>query len=166
MDGMNPHLRAIAYKLGITLPLDFPDDGQLCAAIIDKIGEMEQARLRRQRIVTNWCHQAFGADQCGVKQRALRMLEESVEAYQAAGCDEEMGHRLVSYVFNRAPGNLAQELGGVGLTVLALAEAASLNADDEERLEIARVLAKPLSHFVARNQSKNDAGFDTRVRGK
>ena len=71
-----------------------------------------------------------------------------------------MVHRLVDYVFARPVGNLAQEIGGVGITLLALAQAATIDADAEEQREFERVLAKPLEHFAARNAAKNAAGFN------
>lgn len=60
----------------------------------------------------------------------------------------------------KEPGELSQELGGVGVTLLALAAAANVSADDAELTEIRRVLSKPLEHFWARNKVKNDAGFN------
>jgi hypothetical protein len=93
------------------------------------------------------------------------MLEEALEAYQSATLglpSEEMrtkAHSLVDYVMTRLAGNLAQECGGVGLTLLALCEAAGISADAEEERELARVLSKPLEHFRERNKVKNDAGF-------
>jgi hypothetical protein len=71
-----------------------------------------------------------------------------------------MVHKLVDYTFDSPAGRLGQEIGGVGLTLLALAEAADHSAEACEAAEIERVLSKPLSHFAARNKVKNDAGFD------
>jgi NTP pyrophosphatase (non-canonical NTP hydrolase) len=120
-----------------------------------------EARDDRQLAVHDWCIAAFGKDHAAsLPQRGVRLLEEAIELYQAAGCDEAMAHKLVSFVFARPPGTIAQELGGVGLTVLALAAAAGISADGEEKREFDRVSAKPLSHFHARNAAKNAAGFD------
>ena len=121
----------------------------------------EAHRGRRQTQVGAWCAAAFGRDHAAsIPQRGVRLLEEAIEAAQAAGAERAMAHKLVDYVFDRPVGELSQELGGVGVTLLALAEAADLSAEGCECSEIARVLAKPLSHFAARNQSKNDAGFN------
>lgn len=117
-------------------------------------------RDERQRIVADWCAAAFGLGQASsVPQRGLRLLEEAIEAYQAAGCDRAMAHKLVDFVFDRPSGTVAQELGGVAVTLLALAAAAGESAEIEEQREIARVLSKPLEHFTARNAAKNGAGF-------
>lgn len=118
------------------------------------------SRDLRQVVISRWAQVAFGREEAlGVRQRGLRLLEEAVEAYQAAGGDEEMAHKLVKFVFERPPGEIGQELGGVAVTVLALAAAAGCSADQEECREIHRVLRKPLEEFTARNARKNAAGF-------
>lgn len=71
-----------------------------------------------------------------------------------------MAHRLIDHVFSKEAGEIGQELGGVGVTVLALAHAAGIDADAEEQREIARVRSKPLQWFWERNRAKNEAGFD------
>jgi hypothetical protein len=115
----------------------------------------------RQATVGRWCAAAFGKDHASsLPQRGIRLLEEAIEAYQATGAPAEKAHALVDYIFARPAGELPQELGGVGVTLLALAEAAGLSSDQEEAREVARVLAKPLSHFTARNEAKNAAGFN------
>lgn len=117
-------------------------------------------RDERQAEVAAWCAAAFGADHAAsIPQRGIRHAEEAIEAAQAAGCEREMVLKLVDYVFDRPAGELRQEIGGSGLTLLALAQAAGFSADEAERVEIARVKAKPLDHFAKRNQVKNDAGF-------
>lgn len=123
--------------------------------------ESKPERDERQKQVAKWCAAAFGVDhQSSIPQRGVRLLEESIEAYQAAGGRAEMAHKLVDYTFSRPVGELSQELGGVGIGLLALAEAAGISADAEERRELERVLSKPLEHFTKRNQAKNDAGFN------
>lgn len=115
------------------------------------------SRDKRQQVVLDWTIRAFGHDT--LKQRALRMLEEAIELYQACGLESAQAHCLVDYVFGRPIGNIPQELGGLGVCVLALAERACLSADDCEMEEIERVLSKPIEHFQKRNQTKNDLGF-------
>ncbi len=120
------------------------------------------SRDDRQTVVGKWCAAAFGADHASsLPQRGVRLLEEAIELYQAAGGTPAMAHRLVDFIFDRPAGTVPQEMGGVAVTLLALANAAGQSADAEEVREIARVLAKPVSHFTARNDAKNAAGFDT-----
>lgn len=121
---------------------------------------MVNDRDNRQLRVSGWVERAFGRDQrISIPHRGVRMLEEAIEAYQATGASIQMAHKLVDYVFSRPAGDLAQELGGIGVTVLALAEAAGLSADECEVCEIRRVTSKPIAEFTERNQAKNDAGF-------
>jgi len=119
-------------------------------------------RDTRQHTIARWCAEAFGQEHASsLPQRGIRLLEEAIEAAQAAGCSADMAHRLVDFVFGRPVGELRQELGGVGLCLLALANAAGLSADDAEDEEARRVLSKPRAEFTARNAAKNAAGFDT-----
>lgn len=118
-------------------------------------------RDQRQARTFEWTNAAFGAEHANsLPQRGLRMVEEAIELAQACEVNPEQIHKLIDYIYAKPAGDLKQELGGVGLTVLALAGAAQVSADECEAVELARVLAKPLSHFLARNQVKNDAGFD------
>ncbi len=118
-------------------------------------------RDSRQSMVHKWVIQAFGEGHANsIPQRGVRLLEEAIEAYQASGCTAEMAHRLVDHVFSKPPGDLLQEIGGVGTTLLALAGACGESADYLEQRELERVLAKPLEYFAARNKAKNEAGFD------
>lgn len=117
-------------------------------------------RDERQAAVASWARRAFGIEQAtSLPQRGTRLLEEAIEAFQAAGADRAMAHRLVNFVFDRPVGDLRQELGGVGVCVLALADALGTSADAAERDEIERVLGRPLEHFRERNDRKNEAGF-------
>lgn len=126
-----------------------------------------KVRDSRQACVAHWCALAFGKDQAAsVEQRGLRLAEEAIEAAQAAGCDPAQLHKLIDYIYARPAGTMARELGGVGITLLALADAAGLSADDAELAELDRVLAKPFEYFTARNQAKNDAGFIAHGVGK
>lgn len=124
-------------------------------------------RNRRQADTHEWCVAAFGDhDARSIPQRGLRLMEEAIETAQACGCDATMLHRLIDHVYARPVGELAQELGGLGVTLLALAEAAGLSAEDAELREIARVKAKPLAHFAARNAAKTAAGFHVSAPGQ
>jgi NTP pyrophosphatase (non-canonical NTP hydrolase) len=117
-------------------------------------------RDQRQTMIADWARLAFGHDEAtSLPQRGIRLLEETIEAFQAVGGAEDKAIELVKYVFARPAGKIGQELGGVAVTTLALAAAAGLSADEEERREVQRVLNKPLGEFTARNAAKNAAGF-------
>ena len=120
----------------------------------------EMSRGARQHAIADWTRACFGdAEALSVPQRGIRLLEEAIEAAQAAGVPLEKAQELLAYVYKREVGELAQELGGVSVCVLALAEAAGVDADDAECTEIARVLSKDPAYFAARNAAKNAAGF-------
>jgi NTP pyrophosphatase (non-canonical NTP hydrolase) len=121
----------------------------------------QRRRDERQQVVYHWGVAAFGvAHMESLPQRGIRLLEEAIEAYQATGATAETAHKLVDYIFARPPGKLEQELGGVAITLLALATTAGLSAEETEVKELKRVLAKPSAHFAKRNEEKNAAGFN------
>lgn len=121
---------------------------------------MVDFRDKRQEVAVGWSIEAFGQEQStNLEQRGLRLLEEAIEAAQAAGVRQGMAHNLVQYVFSRPVGHIRQELGGVGICTLILAYAANVSADACEEMELQRVLSKPKELFIKRNQDKNDAGF-------
>lgn len=114
----------------------------------------------RQLAVALWAVECFGEAQAqSVPQRALRLLEEAIEAAQAAAVEERLVHDLVMFVYGRPVGELAQEVAGVSVTLLALAAALGVSADLVERTEVVRVLGKPRDFFTQRNAAKNEAGF-------
>lgn len=117
------------------------------------------ARDDRQKKVYEWCLAAFGTDHVSVAQRAVRFLEEAIELAQACGARQEMVERLVRHIYAQPQGTVVQELGGVGLTLLALAQSAGMSAELAEVTELNRVLAAPLEHFAARNRNKDELGF-------
>ncbi|WP_227421721.1 hypothetical protein [Pacificispira spongiicola] len=53
-------------------------------------------------------------------ERNHRFLEESIELVQACGGTAAEAHAVVDYVFSREPGDTAQEIGGVMVTLAAL----------------------------------------------
>lgn len=118
------------------------------------------ARDFRQATVGNWAVRAFGELEAkSLPQRGIRLLEEAAEAAQSTGVSKDMAIQMIEYVWSRPAGALSQEMGGVGVTLLALAEAILLSADACESDEVARVLSKPVEHFAQRNATKNEAGF-------
>lgn len=56
-------------------------------------------------------------------ERNHRFLEEALELVQAADCTKEEALKLVEYVYGRPKGELHQEIGGVTVTLNALADA-------------------------------------------
>lgn len=118
------------------------------------------ARNLRQQRASDWAVQCFTITEAmSLPQRGLRHAEEAIELAQSCGSDPAKLHALIDYIFAREPGALDREIGGSGLTLLVLAQAAGLSADSCELAELTRVLSKPVQHFTERNKVKNDAGF-------
>lgn len=93
-----------------------------------------------QKRAVLWVQTAFGAlHASNVHERAHRFLEEAIELFQAAHMTREAAHAMVDYVFDREPGTANQEIGGVMLTVVTLADAMYLDAVAEGERELARV---------------------------
>ena len=141
-------------------------DERVYEGALHRLHLAQQTRGERQQVVADWCAAAFGPDAAtSLPQRGVRLLEEAVELFQACGGDPAMAHKLIDFVFARPVGAIGQEIGGVSVVLLSLAQAAGLSAEAEETREVARVLAKPASHWAARNAEKNAAGFDTSASG-
>lgn len=117
------------------------------------------SRANRQRTVFNWALRMFGERTRVVHERALRVLEEATELAQAAGVNEDTARRMIDRVFFKPKGDVRDELGGVMVTTLAMAEAMNLDADDLERNEIERVMAKPEADVRASQSSKCQMGL-------
>lgn len=91
------------------------------------------------RAVT-WVREAFGSEPADCQaERAHRFLEEALEAGQAAGVTEEEAAQLVRYVYGRDKGEIAQEVGGVMLTLAPFAAAYGVDLQVAAEAELARV---------------------------
>jgi hypothetical protein len=96
--------------------------------------------MKFQTRVGHWMAVCFGpAISANVTERNHRFLEEALELVQSKGCTASEAHQLVDYVFNRPIGEPFQELGGVMVTLAALANAADLNMDIAAETELLRV---------------------------
>lgn len=175
------HLRAVeraatkaAYERAACLlkekaALDFGPDGltkkeallalaEVLRALAD--GAAMDGRDNRQWVVLDWARRCFtNAPVDDAHERALRFIEEAAELTQAIGLPIEHVNRVVDHVYGKPVGELQREVGGVGVTLLALCEVLKLSADECEKKEIARVLQFDEEHFRRRHQAKIDAGL-------
>lgn len=77
-----------------------------------------------RRNVYKWLCDCLGVWKANDKKtRVYRFLEEALELAQATGCSREDALALVDYVYNREPGVVEQEIGGVMLTLAGLSSA-------------------------------------------
>jgi uncharacterized protein YukE len=107
------------------------------------IGATAPNDLTFQAQVAQWMLACFGEEIARDRiERNHRFLEEALELVQANGCTPSEANQLVQYVFSRPAGDLAQEIGGVMVTLAALCNASDANIDIAASDEIARVWTK------------------------
>lgn len=133
-------------------PTSPPDDGRTAETI---------GRDVRQTRAYAFVHKTFGAATTTPLERALRFFEEASELAQAAGVAEEQARGILRHVFGKPAGEPRQEVGGVGVTLLAYCEAAGFSADDAEKAELDRVIAIDPDYFRQRHNAKVTAGIST-----
>jgi hypothetical protein len=93
--------------------------------------------------VDDWMQVCFGPAIASDKiERNHRFLEEALECVQCCGCTADEAHQLVDYVFGRKIGDLAQEIGGVLVTLAALCNAQNCQMQEAGEVELARVWTK------------------------
>lgn len=123
----------------------------------------KQRRDRRQQAMLTWAHETFGGienfDPCSIEERARRFLEEAIELCQAVGITREETAAVADYVFGREPGQPAQEIGGVMVTLNCLAEVLDESVCKAELAEFDRVQSKSKAHFEARHRAKMEVGI-------
>jgi len=117
------------------------------------------SRDDRQAAVYDWVVSTFGLPNATVTERVYRLFEEVVELAQAEGVPTERLFGIVAHVYGKPPGDPAQEVGGVGTTLLAYAASKGLSADELEEAELRRVLSKDPEYFRRRHNLKASAGI-------
>jgi hypothetical protein len=118
-----------------------------------------EARDERQTSILQWALAAFGGKDTTPRIRLLRFIEEAIELGQAGGLSVSDIQSVVDYVLDRPPGDVAQEIGGVMVTLEAYGEAAGLSITGCEEKEIHRINSKSVEHFQKRQQEKSEAGL-------
>ncbi len=116
-------------------------------------------RSFRQTAVLSWVRDTFGPEVLTPNERVMRFLEEAIELAQAQGLAEIHAAALVAHVYSKPKGDLWQEVGGVGVTLLAYCESVGIDADKAEMDEFARVLLIDPAKFRARHNTKADKGL-------
>lgn len=104
---------------------------------------MQNCEIRRQTFqasVADWILSTFGEEIAKSRdERNHRFLEEALELVQSLGATKQECHDLVDYVFNRAEGEPAQEVGGVVVCLAALCNAAGLDMLECSLAELDRI---------------------------
>lgn len=117
-------------------------------------------RQQRQAEILQWANTTFGESAASnTGERTRRFAEEAIEAIQAVGLDKKSLHDIIDHVYGKPAGDIAQEIGQVGLSLLGLAEHLGIHAEEEERKEFQRVLSLPPEHWQARQNAKANKGL-------
>ncbi len=120
---------------------------------------MSWAKTPQARVAV-WVREAFSEKAArNVQERALRAVEEIVELAQVAGVTAETLHRLVDYVFGRPPGTAKSEVAGSMVTLYAVAEALSVDADDALEAELVRLQQPEVIERCRRRQAEKRAAL-------
>ena len=107
-----------------------------------------------QKETADWVVETFGeASSNDIVERPLRFLEEALELVQAVGLSKEEVLNIVNYVYDRPVGETFQEIGGVLLTLSALASAVNVSLGDAWTIELARAKAN-VDKILAKQASK------------
>jgi hypothetical protein len=106
------------------------------------LGEREGAASFQQRVAP-WMMACFGpAIAADVTERNHRFLEEALELVQSCGATQAEVRHLVDYVYGRPAGEMAQEIGGVMVTLAALCLAHGQDMHAAGDTELARIWTK------------------------
>ena len=116
----------------------------------------EIARLQAK--TADFLHTCFPDVALNRTERGLRVLEETLELAQVLGVPQYQALRLVEYVYARPAGDLAQELGGVAVTLGAAALAAELDLGRCWETEVDRVLGR-IEQVRLKHQYKQSQGI-------
>lgn len=131
--------------------------------IILRLQMERRARDERQKLIMNWIRDTFGVipglDVESPRERAMRFLEEALELCQAAGLTQGDVYSMARYTYGRPAGVLAQEVGGVAVTLYALCEVFGVSASQAEFDEIGRVMDISPDKFQARHVAKMEKGI-------
>lgn len=120
---------------------------------------MTPTRDERQADVYRWVGETFGLANLETQERCKRFIEEAIELCQAEGLTDAQVCSILVYVYDKEPGEVSQEVGGVGTTLLAYCEAKGISADEAEKKEFMRVLGMDPDHFRRRHNVKAEAGI-------
>lgn len=141
--------------------IGYPEAVAICAK--KAIEYLQLERDHHQVTIIDWAINNFGKETLEIKERISRFIEESVELAQSEDFPIQNIYRIAEYVYSKPKGEIYQEVGGVGVTLLAYCQAKHLSAEACEKAEIARILSKTKEHFVERQNIKAASRIATPV---
>lgn len=156
---------AAGYQAGLATaesghhgPIDGPIDGPIPRGsdeqdLRTRVAELEGMQFR----VWQWVTSTFGLPTADdVRERSLRFVEEALELAQSLGMSDSTAHGLVDYVWGRPAGEPTQEVGGVMVTLLALAEQYGIDVFTAALTEIARIETPDVIEKCQRKQAQKE----------
>lgn len=108
-----------------------------------------------------WAHRVFGECALRREERALRLLEETMELAQAAGIQIEQATRTARRVWGRPPGGISKEVGQVQSTMDTFCANEGLDPQALAEDEFARCQEKSDAHWKERHDAKTAVGITT-----
>lgn len=120
--------------------------------------QITRGRIPEQYRVLTWAVDSFGAIAKNRDERAARLVEEAMEVAQAENVPLEVIHRIADRIYSRPVGDLGQEIGGLGITILALCENSGIDFTEQTNREFERVLSKPRDWWQKKHAEKVAAG--------
>jgi hypothetical protein len=103
----------------------------------------ETTEFPAQKDVLVWTVDNFGHSACNRDERAARLVEEAIEIAQAEDVPLDVLQRIAVRVDSRQIGELGQEISGLGLTKLGLAENCGVDFASATIREWRRVMSRP-----------------------
>jgi len=97
-------------------------------------------------------------------ERAMRVLEEAMELFQASGGTMLEADVISEHVWSRPVGDPPQELAGVMVSLLAACTAFGYNLETITRTEINRICSVSKEVLLAKQAFKNEQGI-TKYKG-
>ena len=112
--------------------------------------------------IAKWVTETLGFRSMSKSERALRLLEETVEFAQAVGVPAIQATEVVRYVYSRPLGDPAQEIGGVSIALNAAASSVGVDLESQTEKELARIETPEIREKARRRDvEKADAGVGT-----
>jgi hypothetical protein len=134
-----------------------------CTELLLENRALKKGRDERQARVGQWVRETFGEAVFNRTERVARLVEEVAEMAQAEEFPREQIVAVVDHVYAKAPGDARQEVGGVGVTLLAYCESVDISADEAESAEVERVVSLDAAYVRERQNRKAAAGVAQRV---
>lgn len=136
-----------------------PDDGWLAKqlAAAERKGARE-ARKERQTALLAWAVDNFGLVAKDRVERAMRLIEEAVEVVQVQGLPKERIYSIVDRSYSRPVGELNNEIGGLAMTLEALAESEGIDVEEQSQIEFDRITSIPKEWWQKKHAEKVAAG--------